>query len=83
MSTTDADRSDRIEPLSSDLSPSAKLVYKVLEYEGELTQAELVTETRLCQRTVRYAIGKLEHHELVDSRAHLEDARQSVYHLDD
>ncbi len=66
-----------------DLSPSAKLVYKVLEYEGPMTQEEIATESRLCPRTVRYALGKLEHHGTVTSRVNLEDARQSIYRLVD
>ncbi|ELY95266.1 hypothetical protein C482_16513 [Natrialba chahannaoensis JCM 10990] len=63
------------------LPPSAKLVYKVLEYEGSLTQEELAAESRLCSRTVRYALGKLEKAEQVDSRVCLQDARQSKYQI--
>ncbi len=63
------------------LSPSAKLVYKVLEYEGPMTQEEIVIESRLCSRTVRYGLRKLEDEALVDSRVSLDDARQSVYQL--
>ncbi|SDQ94373.1 MarR family transcriptional regulator [Natronobacterium texcoconense] len=63
----------------SELPPSAKLVYKVLEYEDPLTQEQIAAESRLCSRTVRYALDKLEGAELVDSRVCLEDARQSKY----
>ncbi|AFZ74456.1 MarR family transcriptional regulator [Natronobacterium gregoryi] len=63
----------------SELPPSAKLVYKVLEYEEPLTQDEITTESRLCSRTVRYALDKLEGEDLVASRVCLEDARQSKY----
>jgi DNA-binding MarR family transcriptional regulator len=69
------------EPALSDLPPSAKLVYKVLEYEGPLTQEGIADESRLCPRTVRYALGNLEERELVASRVCLEDARQSKYSL--
>ncbi len=65
-----------------DLSPSAKLVYKVLEYEGPMTQEEIARESRLCARTVRYALGKLDEHGVVTSRASLEDARQSIYRIE-
>ncbi|MDS0475139.1 helix-turn-helix domain-containing protein [Natrinema sp. 1APR25-10V2] len=65
----------------ADLPPSAKLVYKVLEYEQPLTQETVVAESRLCPRTARYALGKLEDAGLVTSRACLEDARQSKYRL--
>ena len=80
MSTTETDPPTDVDLM--DLPPSAKLVYKVLEYEGPLTQEEIVAESRLCPRTVRYAIGKLETNHFVNSRIHLEDARQSVYRLD-
>ncbi|MDJ1434111.1 MarR family transcriptional regulator [Halostagnicola sp. A-GB9-2] len=63
------------------LSPSAKLVYKVLEYEGPMTQEEIVAESRLCSRTVRYGLRKLENEAIVDSRVSLDDARQSVYQI--
>ncbi|ELY82733.1 hypothetical protein C486_04253, partial [Natrinema gari JCM 14663] len=59
----------------------AKLVYKVLEYEAPLTQEGIAAESRLCSRTVRYALGKLEEQDLITSRACLEDARQSKYRL--
>ena len=81
MSTTEHDTDDRTTSIDADLPPSAKLVYKVLEYEGELTQAEIAAESRLCPRTVRYALAKLEARDVVDSRVHLEDARQSVYRI--
>lgn len=64
-----------------DVPPSAKLVYKVLEYEGELTQQELANESRLPVRTVRYALTRLENAGVIDERASLEDARKSVYSL--
>ncbi|MEF8778955.1 MAG: ArsR family transcriptional regulator, partial [Natronomonas sp.] len=36
-----------------DLPPSAKLVYKVLEYNGAMTQKDIVEESMLSARTVR------------------------------
>jgi len=65
-----------------DLSPSAKLVAKALEYEGESTQADLAESTLLPPRTVRYAIDQLEEADLVGSRISLVDARQRIYSLD-
>ncbi|WP_247004901.1 MarR family transcriptional regulator [Halosolutus gelatinilyticus] len=79
---SDADGADR-DALIEELPPSSKLVYKVLEYEGSLTQEEIAAESRLCSRTVRYALGKLEGRGLVDSRVSLDDARQSKYWIDD
>ena len=66
-----------------DLPPSAKLVAKTLEYEGELTQSGLATETLLPPRTVRHALKRLEEHDIVESRISFVDARQRVYSLHD
>ncbi|QFU85042.1 ATP-binding protein [Natronorubrum aibiense] len=77
--TADSDSSTSL----TELPPSSKLVYKVLEYEGSMTQEEIATESRLCPRTVRYGIGKLENEDLVTSRISLEDARQSKYRIVD
>lgn len=61
--------------------PSAKLVLTVLAHEGSLTQSELVEETMLPARTVRYALKQLEEHDLVDSQISFADARQHVYSI--
>lgn len=66
-----------------DLPPSAKLVAKTLEYEGELTQSDLATETLLPRRTVRHALKRLEEHGIVESRISFVDARQRIYSLDE
>ncbi|WIV67181.1 MarR family transcriptional regulator [Natrialbaceae archaeon AArc-T1-2] len=81
MQTSDQKPDTTADASVDDLPPSAKLVYKVLEYEGAMTQDEITTESRLCARTVRYALGQLERNDLVESRVSLEDARQSVYRL--
>lgn len=65
-----------------DLPPSAKLVVKTLEYEGESTQSELVESTLLPPRTVRYALTQLEESGLVTSRISFMDARQHIYSLE-
>lgn len=64
-----------------DLPPSAKLVFKLLEYDGEMTQKELVDETMLSARTVRFALEKLTEAEIVTSRINVSDARQRIYKL--
>lgn len=64
-----------------DLPPSAKLVYKVLEYHGPQTQMELIDETMLSSRTVRYALSQLEEAGIVKSEVHIPDARQQMYSL--
>jgi len=65
------------------LPPSAKLVFKTLEYEGNLTQAQLTKETLLPSRTVRYALTRLEDEQFITSQISFVDARQRVYSLTD
>ena len=61
------------------LSPSVKLVLKVLEYKGLMTQKELVTESYLPPRTVRYALGILKKEGILEERLYFKDARQCLY----
>jgi transcription initiation factor IIE alpha subunit len=63
------------------LPPSAKLVFKVLEYGGLLTQKEIASETYLPPRTVRYALNRLRKEQLLEERFYFKDARQSLYGL--
>ncbi|TQQ81614.1 MarR family transcriptional regulator [Halonotius roseus] len=64
-----------------DLPPSAKLVFKVLEYNGTLTQKGIVEESMLSARTVRYALERLEGIGLVEEDVYFADARQNIYEL--
>jgi DNA-binding MarR family transcriptional regulator len=64
-----------------DMPPSAKLVAKVLEYNGTLTQSQLAEETLLPPRTVRYALSRLEDVGVVESRFSFADARKRIYTL--
>lgn len=64
-----------------DLPPSAKLVYKVLEYEGSVTQSQLIEETRLSERTVRYALGELQSIDVIEQEIYFADARKRLYSL--
>jgi len=64
-----------------ELPPSAKLVAKVLEDEAPLSQGQLAETSLLPDRTVRYALNRLEESELVDSRYSFTDARKQVYFL--
>lgn len=64
-----------------DLPPSAKLVAKILEIEGALPQGRLAEESLLPDRTVRYALNRLEEVDLVTSQYSIEDARKQVYSL--
>lgn len=65
----------------SDLPPSAKLVIKTLEYEGESTQPQIAEETLLAGRTVRSALTQLEEADIVTSRSSFVDARKKLYAL--
>lgn len=65
----------------TELPPSAKLVYKVLEYNGGLTQKGIVEESMLSARTVRYALERLEEIGAVSEDVYFADARQSLYQL--
>lgn len=69
------DRADRLD----DLPPSAKLVFKVLEYDAPLTQQELSDQTRLPSRTTRHALSKLTDAGLVNKQISLSDARKYHY----
>ena len=88
MSTT-TDRSRPDDPLTDtefrdrlrELPPSAKLVAKVLESETPLSQGQLADESLLPDRTVRYALNRLEEVDLVGSRYSFHDARKQVYFL--
>lgn len=86
MSTSEATKADSEGGDSDwgavrDLPPSAKLVAKVLEYKGTLTQSQLADETLLPPRTVRYALNRLEEVGVVDSRFSFADARKRIYTL--
>lgn len=62
-----------------EMPPSAKLVFKVLETEGEMTPKRLVEETYLPPRTVRYALSALEEKDVLETRFNFVDARQKLY----
>ncbi|MFC6826376.1 MULTISPECIES: MarR family transcriptional regulator [Halopelagius] len=88
MSTSTAETT-REDPLSEsefrerlrELPPSAKLVAKVLESDAPLSQGQLAEESLLPDRTVRYALNRLEDADLVGSRYSFKDARKQVYFL--
>jgi len=63
------------------MPPSAKLVLKTLEYEGSMSQKELVNRTMLPERTVRLALSHLLNKGYVKKRVSLRDARQRIYEL--
>jgi DNA-binding Lrp family transcriptional regulator len=66
-----------------DLPPSAKLVYKVLEYNGPLTQKKIVEESMLSARTVRYALERLDDIGVITEDVYFADARQNLYEIEE
>lgn len=62
-----------------ELPPSAKLVYKVLEYNGTLTQREISNRSLLPGRTTRYALNQLREVGLVREHIDFRDARRRLY----
>ncbi|MEN3048156.1 MAG: sugar kinase [Candidatus Caldarchaeales archaeon] len=63
------------------LPPSAKLVKKVLEYEGPLTFEELLVRTALPERTLRYALTALTARGAIRRLRDHNDARKRIYAL--
>ena len=61
------------------LPPSAKLVFKILEKGGLLTQKDISRESYLPPRTVRYALDRLKKKDILEERFYFKDARQSLY----
>ena len=56
-------------------------MYKVLESGEQLTQKDLIRETSLPSRTVRYALNRLKEEQILVERHYFTDARQSLYGL--
>ncbi|WML67687.1 MAG: hypothetical protein METHP_01235 [Methanoregula sp. SKADARSKE-2] len=56
-------------------------MYKVLETGGQLTQKDLIRETSLPSRKVRYALNRLKDEQFLIERHYFIDARQSLYGL--
>ncbi|WP_049971261.1 MarR family transcriptional regulator [Haladaptatus cibarius] len=83
MSTTATKPAGDFREKLRELPPSAKLIAKVLETDEPLTQGELADESLLPDRTVRYALTRLEEQDLVVSRHSFRDARKQVYLLND
>ncbi|MFC7134100.1 MULTISPECIES: MarR family transcriptional regulator [Salinibaculum] len=79
--TSETLSADEFEDRLRELPPSAKLVAKVLEIDEPLSQSQLAEESLLPDRTVRYALNRLEEENLVISRYSFHDARKQVYSL--
>ncbi|MFB6132568.1 MAG: ArsR family transcriptional regulator [Halanaeroarchaeum sp.] len=64
-----------------ELPPGARLVAKVLEYNGTLSPSDIAEKTLLPARTVRDAVGRREDRGVVTSRHSFSDARKRLYRL--
>jgi len=65
--------------LPKDAPPSAKFIYKILEYEGKMTQKEIISESNLPSRTVRHSLDYLIDMGFIEKHLTLRDTRQSIY----
>ena len=63
------------------MPPSSKLLLKILEYEGSMTQKELVSKTLLPDRTVRLAMSHLLEKGYVKRKVSIRDSRQKIYEI--
>jgi len=62
-----------------DLPPSSKLVYRILDEDGALTQRQIRQRALLPARTTRDALAKLREADLVEERMYVPDARKRLY----
>lgn len=58
---------------------SAKLIYRILAEEGNMTQKELINASMLPERTARYALHLLLEGGMITHQPHFTDARQTIY----
>ena len=63
------------------MPPSSKLLLKILEYEGSMTQKELAVKTLLPDRTVRLALRHLMEKGYIKRKVSIRDARQKIYEI--
>jgi predicted transcriptional regulator len=63
----------------NNLPPSSKTVLSLLEAGGAMTHKEIVSQSNLAPRTVRYALKKLKENHLIIEKFNFRDARQIIY----
>ncbi|BBL64251.1 MULTISPECIES: winged helix-turn-helix domain-containing protein [Methanosarcina] len=56
-------------------------MFKTLEANGQMTQKDLIRETILPSRTVRYALNRLKEEKILMERFYFLDSRQSLYEI--
>lgn len=62
-------------------SPSMRLVIKVLQLNGWMTPKEIIKETTLPPRTVKYAIKKLRERQIIQEKPNLDDLRSKLLRI--
>ncbi len=67
--------------VSKTAPPSAKFIARMLQYEGNMTQKEIIKVTSLPPRTVRSALKYLTDHGVIETQTSLRDARYTIYYL--
>lgn len=77
--TVDASVHDQVR----ELTPSAKLVYYILQVEGSMTQNELREASRLPPRTSCDAIDRLLDAGVIEEVLHFQDLRMRRYRIVD
>ena len=63
------------------MPPSSKLLLKILEYEGSMSQKELTIKTLLTDRTVRLALKHLLEKRYIKTKVSITYARQKIYEI--
>jgi predicted transcriptional regulator len=63
------------------LPPSSRKIMGLLEGGEQMTHKELVQQSDLAPRTVRYALKKLKEQNLIIEKFNFRDARQIIYQL--
>lgn len=61
------------------LSPSAKLVFRVLQHDQPLTSRDIAEKTLLPKRTVRDALSKLDDADLAEEHVDPQQPRTRLY----
>lgn len=61
------------------LPPSSQKVLNLLQQGGSMTHKDIVKESNLAPRTVRYALKRLKEQGLILEKFNFRDARQIIY----
>lgn len=67
----------------TNLTNSSKLILKVVVSNGRTTQKDLLENTALAPRTIRYALSRLKELGLLKEAVSLDDTRKRIYWLNE